>query len=506
MATASAAERHAQLARQRTEDHESGWRARIQPALDFWQKVSNDWVFNMAAMIAYNMLMSIFPLLLVLIAIAGFIVGTISPASRAQLISSLADALPGGASGAGGAIVTGVANNLTKTAGVSLIVGLVTAIYSGSRLFTLLESAFSVVFRLRARNFIRQNIMAIGMLLLYAILVPVIFLASILPAAVLNAIGPLPGGSAVTGFLVQAAGVVVALLAAFLLFGAIYVVVPNRKVHWNEVWKGTLVASVLLLVYELVFPIYQSLLLKPSNYASIGAFAIIILVFFYYFGFIVLLGAEVNSYASGQRATAGDIPAVFHEVQAHNTTRGAAGVTAGTAREDLQHHKGAAAMRTPATAVEHEHEDHKGDVQPPEFAEAGVKGHGPEEAQPETKQGWQTLRQAEREATGKDDRDHDGPDGHDQGADRQRDREQSQEQSQEQSRQGSGQREASRRGELVAASSSGAPHGTARERHAAWQARPDAEERKGKTLSSLAVAAGAAIASAFLLLRRRSEA
>jgi type IV secretory pathway TrbL component len=63
---------------------------------------------------------------------------------------------------------------------------------------------------------------------------------------------------------------------------------------------------------------------------------VVILVFFYYLAFILLVGAEVNSWAAGQRQTAGDIATVLHEVQAHNTTRGAAGPTAGQPQEDVQ--------------------------------------------------------------------------------------------------------------------------------------------------------------------------
>jgi len=135
-------------------------------------------------------------------------------------------------------------------------------------------------------------------------------------------------------------------------------------VHFYEVWKGTLIAAVLLVLYELVFPIYQSIALKSNSYGSVAGFAIVILVFFYYLAVILLLGAEINSWASGQRETAGDIAAIVHEVQAHNTTLGAAGPTAGMPQEDKQHHKGARAMATPERARRHEHGDHHSDVHP----------------------------------------------------------------------------------------------------------------------------------------------
>ncbi len=55
---------------------------RVRPLLHFWQKVSNDWVFNLSGLLAYNILMTMFPILLALLAIAGFILATVSPGSQ----------------------------------------------------------------------------------------------------------------------------------------------------------------------------------------------------------------------------------------------------------------------------------------------------------------------------------------------------------------------------------------------------------------------------------------
>ena len=54
--------------------------------------------------------------------------------------------------------------------------------------------------------------------------------------------------------------------------------------------------------------------------------------------FILLLGAEINSWVAGQRATATDLPGMLHAVQAHRTLRGAAGRTAGMPQEEMQRH------------------------------------------------------------------------------------------------------------------------------------------------------------------------
>jgi signal transduction histidine kinase len=64
------------------------------------------------------------------------------------------------------------------------------------------------------------------------------------------------------------------------------------------------------------------------------------------------------------------------QVQAHNTTRGAAGPTAGLPQEDLQHHLGSAAMQDEETAIQHERVDHRLDELPPKFAESGAQSPG----------------------------------------------------------------------------------------------------------------------------------
>ncbi len=366
--------------------------------LGLWQKASNDWIFNLSAELAYNLLMSIFPILVALLGIAGLILSQVSPGTEQSVMNGVANGL-GGSSGPGHTVVSVVQSQLKRSAGITFLVGIVTSIWFGSRLFVTMEGNLSIVFRLRQRNLIRQNLMAIGMMLIYAVLVPFIALASALSTAVVHALFP-SGNGGIGGFLIQIAGYVIDLFVGVLLFGAIYIVVPNRKVNLREIWKGTLVASVLLVVYEIIFPLYESHFLHPGNYGSIAGFAIVILVFFYYFAFILLLGAEVNSYAAGQRKTQGDLSAVMHEVQAHNTTRGAAGPTAGTPQEDMQHHKGAAAMATPERAVEHERKDHHTDVKPEEFAEAGEKG-GPSAARPDTPESAARTREAEQRYGGK---------------------------------------------------------------------------------------------------------
>ena len=287
---------------------------RFAPLIAFWTKINNDGIFNSSATLAYTFLVSIFPIFLVILAIAGFVLRAISPQNLAKLYTTLAGGLPGGANGAGGQIVKGVLHQLNHSAGVFLILGILGAIIAGSGLFLTLESTFDTAFRLKSRDPIPQRIMAISLVLLYVVLVPIMVFASILPSVILKAlqIGTHnPGGA----FLIQLLGLLVAFVSACLFFGSIYFIVPNRLMKVGDIWKGTLLAAVLLVLYELVFPLYESLFLHPNSYGSLVGFAIVILTFFYYLGFIVLLGAEVNSMAIGLGPMTQPINAILAELQ-----------------------------------------------------------------------------------------------------------------------------------------------------------------------------------------------
>jgi membrane protein len=328
----------------------------------FWVKITNDWIFNLSGLLAYTLLFAVFPLLILVLSITGYILRNIAPGTETLVTDNIVRALP---AGIGSVIVQVVSARLKASAGWLLVVGIVTAIFAGSRLFITLENCFGIVFRLRGRDPLRQNRMALLLLLLYLVLLPLFLMTFLLPAGVERLFDP-SGQDLVGTTVVTIIGFALAFIAATLLFALTYAFVPYRKRFWRQLrpnWRGAIVAALLLLLYELLFPLYANLVLNPANYGTVAVFAVVILAFFYYFAFIVLLGAEINSWVAGQRETASDLPGILHAVQAHGSIHGAAGPTAGEPEEEMQRHKGAA-------AIKQEPQDRRADAQAPKSAEA----------------------------------------------------------------------------------------------------------------------------------------
>src|SRR5260370_27184000 len=281
----------------------------------FWTKFNNDWVFNFASGLAFNLITAIFPILIAVIGIAGIIFGRFDPSIQQYLITHIEQLFPPQISSAN--ILGPVLTSLSKNAGFLLIFAILIAIFGGSRLFVSLEGYFDIIYHTRPRDVIRQNIMALAMLLLFVILMPLMVFASTFPAmvqSILRAtpVSQIPGN----GFIFTTLGILITLLIAWILFEAIYIVVPNQHIRFRNSWRGAVVSAIALAIYLYIFPFYVTHFL--SNDTGQVGFVLILLFFFYYFAVILLLGAEINAFfAEGIRSTPDNLAVMVHQLTSH---------------------------------------------------------------------------------------------------------------------------------------------------------------------------------------------
>jgi len=311
----------------------------------WWTKISNDWVWNLAAMLAYTLLMSIVPLLAMFLSFFGLFLNGLAPGSEEQFIQQVGAAIPSGQQ-----FIEPALHRLAASSGVLAVITILLSAWFGSRLFVTIEQCFGIIYRLPPRGLVRQNLIALIMLLIFVVLMPVLLVVSAAPSLLSMAfVDRLLGDSLAARVWLMLATGVAGLLMAALLFLVIYAVMPNRPLRLRDAWKGALVAGALLEIYVIAFPFYATFLLKPNSYGATVGFAVLVLVFFYYFGVILLLGAEINSFWAGQRQTATELAGMLYEVQVRRSVEGAAGPTAGSPQEDLQaDQRGLSFTMTPA--------------------------------------------------------------------------------------------------------------------------------------------------------------
>lgn len=287
----------------------------------FFTKFNNDWVMNFAAGLAFNILTAIFPIVIAIISIAGFVAGALDPGAQAQLINGISSTFPNNIS-AQEALKPALAS-LSKNAGPLGIIAILLAIFGGSRLFVTLEGYFDIIYHTGPRDVLKQNIMAIVMMLVFIVLVPIMVFGALGPAFVFSMLQQTPLGKVPgSGLLFGLGGILVALAFAWVFFVIIYIVVPNQHISLRNSWLGALVAAVALQLYLILFPLYVTHFLNSyTGAAGAAGFAVILLIFFYYFAVILLLGAEVNAFfAEGVRATPDSLPVMVHQVTSHVAT------------------------------------------------------------------------------------------------------------------------------------------------------------------------------------------
>jgi len=259
----------------------------------FWAKISNDWIFNFASGLAYTLIVALIPMIIAIIALAGFIYGGLDPTVQAGIIKSIQNAFPPPIPSE--EIVRLALDSLNKSAGILGIIAIVMAVIGGSGLFITMEGYFAIIYRTRTRSFIPQYVMAIGMLLIFVLLTPFIIFADSLPALVhsmlqATPISQIPGYD----FFIDLGGIIAGSIVSWGLMEIIYLVVPNKHISFRNSWFGALLAAVAIQAYLLLFPFYVTHFL--SGYSGTIGFTLIFLFFFYYFALILLAGAEINAF------------------------------------------------------------------------------------------------------------------------------------------------------------------------------------------------------------------
>lgn len=277
---------------------------------EFFKKFQNDWSPHLAQALAFSLITAIVPIAILLLAIVGNFLGALDPRAKGTFISHVTHAFPAQFSSQD--VVNSAINKLSSSSGLLAFVAIVIALLFGSRLFTLMEVCFDVIYRLKPRPFVKKNLTALVMLILFIIFVPILVLASTVPGLATSIIQNTPINTG-SDFLSRLGGILSSLIVSFLLFEAFYVFVPNRTENVPSImnrlrssWIGAAVGAVVLQIMLLFFPLYVQTFMK--GYTGQIGLVLVVLAFFYLFAIIILLGAEINAYFSeGIRPTENDL-------------------------------------------------------------------------------------------------------------------------------------------------------------------------------------------------------
>src|SRR5919107_4728964 len=135
----------------------------------FWRKSYEDNLTGMAAMVAYNLMLSVFPLALVALFVAGRILS--SEDVEASVVEDLQRLFPAAAEST---LIDGLRRIQDSSTTVG-IVAIVAAFWFSSSFWGALDTAFCRIYHRECRSWVRQKLFGLGML----VVVLVFFVASV---------------------------------------------------------------------------------------------------------------------------------------------------------------------------------------------------------------------------------------------------------------------------------------------------------------------------------------
>ncbi len=254
----------------------------------FWRKAYEDGLTGLAGMVAYNLLLSIFPLAFVALFVAGRVLQ--SGELEQSVLVDLQGLFPTATEGT----LTDALERIKSTSTSFGIVALVGSIWVGASFWGALDTAFCRIYHLPCRSWVRQKVFALGMLVVVLLFAAASVTIPALQSLLFREAKDLPFGLSDVPGLFYGISLVAGMVLLFGVLCLIYWRVPKGSIPWRCIWPGALGATLAMGVVDYAFPLYLANVSSLARLGSTLLFVLIALLWFYALALILLAGAVVN--------------------------------------------------------------------------------------------------------------------------------------------------------------------------------------------------------------------
>jgi len=250
----------------------------------------SDFAPSMGAALAYYTIFSLAPMLVIVIAIAGFFFG--QEAAQGEIVMQLRDIV--------GTTAASAIEGLLKSASepgqgiIAATLGIVTLVIGATAVFAELQSALDRIWKIPPDNkggivgVLRKRLLSFGMVMGLGFML----LISLVLSAILAALGKwwssMLGGWTIV---LEALNVSVSFAVVTGLFAMIYKFMPRASIPWRDVWVGAIVTALLFTIGKFLIGLYLGKASIGSSFGAAGSL-VVLLAWVYYSAQIFLFGAE----------------------------------------------------------------------------------------------------------------------------------------------------------------------------------------------------------------------
>jgi YihY family inner membrane protein len=254
----------------------------------FWERAYRENITGMAAMVAFNLALAVFPFVLLLLFVFGQVLDNSS--IQTTVLNDLQGLFPAAEQDELNRALNRIRANST-TIGIVAAIG---AIWIGASFWGAMDTAFCRIYHVECRGWVEQKRFAMVMLLVVVAFLAASVIVPVAEGVVASGAADLPFGLDQVGVLRAVFVLAVALTATFAVCCLIYYFVPKGHVPWRGVWPGALFVTLTTAVANAAFPFY----LGQSSIDQVGGalgFILVALAWFYVVALALMAGAVINA-------------------------------------------------------------------------------------------------------------------------------------------------------------------------------------------------------------------
>ncbi len=253
---------------------------------------------SMGAALAFYTLLSLGPLLVLVITIAGMVVGR--EVAQVAVISEISGLL----GDTGTAAVESLLNAASSEKGgiIATVVSAFTLLLGATTVFAELQTDLDRIWKVGRKKaagiagFLRTRLFSFGLVVAIGFLL----LVSLVASAAMTFVGQRIFGG--TQMVLRGLEVAVSLGVLTLLFALVYKILPSRRIPWGDVWVGSFVTAALFTFGKSLIGLYLGKSAVASNFGAAGTLVVVIF-WVYYSSQIFFLGAEFTKEYSHTRSS-----------------------------------------------------------------------------------------------------------------------------------------------------------------------------------------------------------
>ena len=238
---------------------------------------------HLAAMIAYFGLLSSVSLIFLALAVLGW-------TGRAEESSYFVEALDHLFPSQSIEDIVTVVQEIRDNATALGVIGASFLLWTSLSLFSVLESAFNIVYDRPNRSFLRGKFLAT---LFMAGSIVALAMGLVIGGFGYDLLQRFTGGVIANGIVAYSLSALVSTLSVFLFLVLAYERLTNEPLSLRQVWPGALLAALLLQATFQILPVFVRLSREVVAVQALGT-SVLLLVWIYVMANVIVFGAEVN--------------------------------------------------------------------------------------------------------------------------------------------------------------------------------------------------------------------